>query len=59
MESFMTLLCRMFYNVREAIDTGINSFVWLRCLDSNRDVNAAKNILAVGHGRPVEGIPVL
>jgi len=59
MESFMTLLCRMFYNVREAIDTGINSFVWLRCLDSDRDVNAAKNILAVGHGRPVEGIPVL
>jgi len=59
MESFMTLLCRMFYNVREAIDTGINSFVWLRCLDSDRDFNAAKNILAVGHGRPVEGIPVL
>ena len=26
---------------------------------SDRDVNAAKNILAVGHGRPVEGIPVL
>lgn len=25
----------------------------------DRDVNAAKNILAVGHGRPVEGIPVL
>jgi len=59
MESFMTLLCRMFYNVREAIDTGINSFVWLRCLDSDRDINAAKNILAVGHGRPVEGIPAL
>jgi len=59
MESFMTLLCRMFYNVRESIDTGINSFVWLRCLDSDRDINAAKNILAVGHGRPVEGIPAL
>lgn len=25
----------------------------------NLDRNAAKNILAVGHGRPVEGIPVL
>src|SRR5690554_6915026 len=25
----------------------------------DRDINAAKNILAVGHGRPVEGIPVL
>lgn len=25
----------------------------------DRDVNAARNILAVGHGRPVEGIPVL
>src|SRR5690554_330005 len=24
----------------------------------DRDINAAKNILAVGHGRPVEGIPV-
>ena len=25
----------------------------------DRDINAARNILAVGHGRPVEGIPVL
>ena len=25
----------------------------------DRDINAAKNILAVGHGRPVEGIPAL
>ena len=59
MESFMTLLCRMFYNVREAIDTGINSFVWLRCLDSDRDLNAARNILALGHERLSGGIPVL
>ncbi|WP_264371129.1 transposase [Azotobacter chroococcum] len=25
----------------------------------DRDVNAARNILAVGHGRPAVGIPVL
>ncbi|WP_292254483.1 zinc ribbon domain-containing protein [Marinospirillum sp.] len=25
----------------------------------DRDVNAAKNLLALGHERPVEGIPAL
>jgi len=31
----------------------------LGCLDNDRDVNAARNILAAGRGRPAVGIPGL
>ena len=35
----------------------IHSLIVYRCLDNDRDVNAAKNILAVGHDRLAVGIP--
>ena len=59
MGSFMMLLCRSVYNVQCHIYEGIHSLTEQGCSDSDRDVNAAKNILAVGHGRLVVGIPAL
>lgn len=61
MGSFMTLLCRSVYNVQCHIYEGIHSLTEQGCSDSDRDVNAARNILslALGHERPEVGIPVL
>ena len=57
----MTLLCRSVYNVQCHIYEGIHSLTEQGCSDSDRDVNAARNILslALGHERPEVGIPVL
>ncbi len=39
---------------------GIREWICSECgVTHDRDVNAARNILAAGHGRPVVGIPVL
>ncbi|WP_144572652.1 RNA-guided endonuclease InsQ/TnpB family protein, partial [Azomonas agilis] len=39
---------------------GIREWTCSACgVRHDRDINAAKNMLAVGHGRPVVGIPVL
>ncbi len=59
MESCMTLQCRMFYNVVSCMNKGTHSLIGLGCLDSHRDINAARNILAAGHRRLAAGIAVL
>ncbi|WP_218138978.1 zinc ribbon domain-containing protein [Allopseudospirillum japonicum] len=39
---------------------GIREWTCSACgVTHDRDINVAKNILALGHERPVEGIPVL
>ena len=55
----MTLLCRCFYNVQCHIYKGIHSLTDQGCSDSQRDRNAAKNILRRGRAALAVGIPVL
>lgn len=55
MGSFMTLLCRLVYNVQCHIYKGIDSLTNQGCLDSDRDINAALNIRAAGRCRLAGG----
>ena len=59
MGSFMMLLYRLVYNVTSHTYEVIHSLKDQGCSDNGRDVNAAKNILAVGHDRLAVGIHLL
>jgi hypothetical protein len=54
----MTLLCRLVYIVQSHAYKGLQPFLYPRCLDSDRDQNAAKNILRMGHHTLAVGITV-
>lgn len=56
MESFMILHSKYINKVESFVMKGFQVLFVSMCLDSDRDINSALNILALGHKRLAVGI---